>query len=473
MGDLSRALTQVAGEEDPIRRIKIVKTAVADSVRLSDSTVDITFTDYFNHSAVPDLVLEWPRTNTQRLLYLRGTTRLGLITDGLPFLTGTDPLIVTLGTLFTNEEPAQSRECVEEAIVDRNAWVTDVDALDTLNEDHRSRPAATTLLSHALIEGGRGLTSAGRMSALMANNIRGFNGAAATDETATRESLQDLNSALSSQQAARMSRVLRAVWEGNGGSPSLFPLSESHGPLTDDDLHFLLSNLQVDDDAFWANLGRSIRAEQIARLHVHDYNENLQHLLTANLQHIRIKGLRVVKEPAYLGEPPENPRWIADGRLSLRGDGWRAYIAARKSEELPAPDESGRPIPLKVLQARAEASQAQVTQVELGDAERALIYESRDGTEVLDDQPLIERAAGVFSDAIKAATILPPGGGSARVDFESASVIGQTNSSFTAESLIKTSLLLLLELTEEERFALQDFLPQRHSPALFEEDPTA
>ena len=467
MDTLTGVLTALSSVENPEERIRTIKTAIADSLRLSDATARITFTDYYDHAAVPDMVINWRRTDQQRFLYLRGAPDVRLIVDELPYLADEQALIVTLGKL--EDQSGEQTAKAEEDARNSGAWITDPLALDALNADRATRPPATTLLSHALVEGGRGVTSASRMASLIAENAAGFAAASEGEQAVTGRAIEQLSANLSPQQAARMSRVLRAVWEGHGASSSQFPISDSHGALTDDDLHYLLTTVDAEDVAFWDHLGRNLKTEQLARLHVPDYNANLQRLITANLRNLRIKGLRVFREPAYLNEPEENPRWIANGGLSLRGDGWRAYIATKRTEELPASDETGSPVPLSTLGERAQASGSLVTQVDLGDSSRALIYESREGTDVLHDDALNQRATGVFSDAIKTALVSPPGGGSARIDFEDMSVIGQTNSTFPANTFVASALLLLLDLNHEQRTTIREFLPDTAHPTLFED----
>lgn len=110
-------------------------------------------------------------------------TNADVIADGLQFLTGQQPLIVALGSLPHADDPQD--EQAEGTVRERGVWVTDPEALDTLNAQHATRPPATTLLSHALIEGGRGITPAPRIAALISDNARGFAAAAAGEEGGT------------------------------------------------------------------------------------------------------------------------------------------------------------------------------------------------------------------------------------------------------------------------------------------------
>ena len=66
---LASAIDMEDGEESA-RRVKYLG---AEALAGADRTADVFLTRFFNHSYIPDMVLEWPKrgTNVRREVYLR------------------------------------------------------------------------------------------------------------------------------------------------------------------------------------------------------------------------------------------------------------------------------------------------------------------------------------------------------------------------------------------------------------------
>lgn len=65
---LREALAAARDHDNPFDQIRIIKQAVTREVRALDPTISPRFTEYFNHSIAPDIVLRWPNEDRETSL---------------------------------------------------------------------------------------------------------------------------------------------------------------------------------------------------------------------------------------------------------------------------------------------------------------------------------------------------------------------------------------------------------------------
>lgn len=443
--------------EDASSMVTVIKRAVMNEIRTADPSVSVTFTDYFNHTLVPDLVLRWPTENRERVVYVRPNPSDRWLLDGLDYVSAHKPMVFTLGDLApaaSTTAPDKNRQMLTDKARATDTWITDPSGVAAVSSV-RSKQTYLGLLSQALVRGGRGVYGQKEITDLARKTEAGFTASSRLVEPDTWLAVQAIERSLDAEQSGRLTRVLRAIWEGHGGAASTFPTAASVGQLTDDDLSYLLSAVERASSDFWRRIGRTITTAQLGRVRVDDPSVNMQALVTANLEHLQARGIRVVDEPFRLGESDEVPRWmIAKGCLALRGLNWTAYVAAKRTEELPPPDDA--PVPdLPTLKRRASAGGASVTQVQLGRDDRAVTYESKDGTDVLDDPGLQQAAADLGIMLAEKAIATLEGARSVGIDFAQKSAVGPTNAVFPLGSLLRGALPLISELGSDEIASLQ------------------
>ncbi len=443
--------------EDASSMITAIKRAVTNEIRAADPSVSITFTDYFNHTLVPDLVLRWPTENRERAVYVRPNPSDRWLLDGLDYVSAHKPMIFTLGDLApaaASAAPDKNRQVLTDKALAADTWITDPSGVAAVSSV-RSKQTYLGLLSQALVRGGRGVCGGKEIADLAKKTEAGFAASRRLMESDTRRAVRAIERSLDAEQSGRLTRVLRAIWEGHGGAESTFPTAASVGQLTDDDLSYLLSAVERASSDFWRRIGRTITTAQLARVRVEDPAANVQALVTANMEDLQARGVRVVDEPFRLGEPDDVPRWmVAKGCLALRGLNWTAYVAAKRTEELPPPDDA--PVPdLLTLKRRASAGGASITQVQLGRDDRAVTYESKDGTDVLDDPGLQQAAADLGITLAEKAIATLEGARNVGIDFAQKSAVGPTNAVFPLGSLLRGALPLISELGSDEIASLQ------------------
>lgn len=104
MNIVEQSISQAMDEPDDRMMFTRVKDIVARHLRRMDPGATVTKTEFFNHTHVPDMVLEWPsRPRTpRRFIYLRTTSDQRELEDDLHRLPRADrPVLLALGQLPT------------------------------------------------------------------------------------------------------------------------------------------------------------------------------------------------------------------------------------------------------------------------------------------------------------------------------------------------------------------------------------
>lgn len=223
---------RAASQQEARDMVTSIKRAVATEIRAADPSVSVSFTDYFNNTLVPDMVLRWPRENRERLLYVRPNPSDQWLTNGLRHVSIHKPLIFTLEDLASGDTtaPTANRRELAERAHETGTWVTDPSGVAVVSEVRGQKPYLE-LLSQALVRGGRGVSGGSDVERLAERTDAGFTASRQFSAPGTRQAVQALEDSLDAEQSARLTRVLRAVWEGHGGASSKFPATSSVGSL--------------------------------------------------------------------------------------------------------------------------------------------------------------------------------------------------------------------------------------------------
>jgi hypothetical protein len=183
----ARTVTELADDDyDPRQRISTIKGAVIDHLRTTDERVKVAVTDHFNHSYVPDLILSWPDEPEPRYVYLRTSFRSSDLLRDIDLLARERPILMPLAPIDGVDDDAVS--ALESASHDRRTLVTDPYGLEAFGEETVTQPVVS-LLSHAILQGGRGLFPSGRARQISGAVGAGFAGAQHADYDATSAAL--------------------------------------------------------------------------------------------------------------------------------------------------------------------------------------------------------------------------------------------------------------------------------------------
>lgn len=141
-----------------------VHKVVQDELRHSSSSPHVEGTGYFNHTAIPDFILTWPGSKTERSLYLRGSYEAVLAMEDVTETSQESAIF--LGLNQPNGEVVEAEPAPEALKVrvrgTQAAMVTDVAALGSNTEAAGKDTVSTrgplgNLISSNILRGGRGL----------------------------------------------------------------------------------------------------------------------------------------------------------------------------------------------------------------------------------------------------------------------------------------------------------------------------
>jgi hypothetical protein len=463
--ELREALVVAREHDDPVDQTRIIKEAVTREVRTLDPTIDPHFTEYYNNSAIPDIVLRWPNEGRERFLFVRPTGSADWLLNEMRLLSPHKPVVFTLEDVYRSDESTKTgstHQALVEAATNAGTWITDPSGTETMSGIRTNTPSPPVeVLSQALVRGGRGVSDGKEIRKLTSETEGAFVSASKLSSPAVATAVRTIEQHLNEEQAGRLTRLLRVIWEAGGGDAAQFPSTAAVGKFNEDDLSYILRITHEGSQQFWHDVGRAIDTEMLGRVRIDDYSSNLQDLMVANLEAFHAKGVRLVDEPLRIGEPERTPRWIVDrGCLALRGLNWTAYVAARRVEEFP-PEDITEPPNLATLRRRASWYRVPINRIQLGRDDRAVTYESINGGDVLGDPELNNAEENFRVRNIEKAETVLIGGGTVELEFRSRTAAGRTNATFPVGSLMRSVLPLLVDFPSGEFQKIRDLLAER------------
>lgn len=444
MSRFSEAISYLTAD-DPRARITAIKTAVVEGLRAADSRIDVTVTDHFNHSWVPDLVLSWPDTNEERNVFLRTSFReWDLLTD-LEVIGKERPIIIPLADIRPSGE--RFDEQLETRSRTDRTLIADPSSIEAFDQESRDAPVVT-LLSHAMLQGGRGLFPSDRIHSISETVDAGFSGAQQANYEATNTAVQAAESALDSHRASQMNRLLHAVWVGSGAPPSAFPGAGGVTATLDPEaLRFILSMPEFDSDEFWDRLGRGLTTRRLCQLVNFEPTANLQRLLARSVHRLQAKACRVVPAVSNLVAS----QWqVSEGTLMLRTPLHRIYFAPNFINELPQNTAVDGPISVSRLRDRAERISASIAEVRLSNGDSHLTYGSDERPDVSRDGALAAVEEVVRGVHVTAATAQLGGSRTLRCNYTNGTGAGNSSSRFYVTELASVAVPLLAEMPAVE-----------------------
>lgn len=427
------------------------KSRLADRLRETDRSVRVKFTEHFNHTFLPDMVLHWPRQNLSRLLYIRSTNRADWIAEDLSVLGKDQPLLVAIGTPLEAEDgrdsdEAQSRIAALSGVATTSgSSILSPQAIGVLAE-RSGRGPVDRIVNQVTLSGGRGLTNAAEATRVSEVSNRAFQAATASDPEGTAAGVALYDDMLNPAQANQMVRLLNAMWTGWGAADTAFPGQRSLGRLSASEIDLVLRTVEHGTPDFWTGIGHGLELADIEQLDFPERSAAFNELVMALLPNLQARAIGVRHDPPALIEEPGPPFWrVAGGKLEIRSAHWAATLGRKKSHAL-----SDRPLSHPVTQdelseraARGPVSLLGVNS-EVGDFD--LTVTSRSGESV--DLNWIDSLPGASTAKITTAKAKAPGGATLTVDFLASVAAGL--SLVDLPTLCRAGLSLLLNQADDD-----------------------
>ncbi|WP_328393711.1 hypothetical protein [Nocardia sp. NBC_00416] len=450
--------------EDGNESVRRVKEIINDTLVVADPTARIVNTEYFNHSYIPDLVLEWPSrgSNEIRKVYLRPTQNPAKIELDVKEHASEHPMFVFLSNLIHIDEASVEHirfNGLSETAHESETLVTEVGAFEQMTR--QSSAPGSTLLPSSILRGGRGLLEEETADDTAAIVSRGFTGAMEADRVPTALALETISEVLDRGVATEMTSILETMWIASGGDPLQFP-GENRNigfDISPDRLTALLRTVPQELDSFWSRVGRSVSLETFRTLHLVGQQTALQSILSTAINQLAARTCRV--EGTIHADQDIDPLiWqVEDGNLSLRGLGRQAWVGQRVSD-LPNRTRSADvlPSPQQLLR-RSKSSSIPVTSVELVGGGRTVTYGSADNADISEDE-----SVGSFDDllgpdsVVNRATALAGSGQPLTIDFSGSISFGAPTARFALTSLVWVTWSMTQDQSTQQRDTLSNFL---------------
>jgi hypothetical protein len=399
--------------------VERVRNAIIAEMKRLDPRVAIRYTDYFNHSYIPDFILAWPEEGErERQLYLRHEVAHKSFVEDIKWL-------YEGGPMFLGLRPQQDEGDFEYQLSDgdpqERCLVTLTDALDEWTPDG-AVAADQAFATGALVQAGKGLvnqSAAATVGAALAEGLPAlFSGREAEKVNLALDALQPY---LPSEFEERLERRFWYFWLGAGGHASAFQrrgfgLGSFERDELRDLLRFLCGRELIADPDYWHQLGMHLSAHALGELlERQPAADNLDALVRTNLAGWTARGAGAQAYPAVPFEP--GFAWRVDQNMLGLDIGDLALFFTddrRHFNNWPAVGPQPRWSDL-----RLKLADHNIIQVEVLTPENEVVVRRREGQTIRSESEDLKRfAAGSAHDAVRAVTVQAPGTAvEARIDF--------------------------------------------------------
>ncbi|GGU90182.1 hypothetical protein GCM10010182_00810 [Actinomadura cremea] len=357
MSDVSTALADAMNAPRGEELISSVKNIVIAELEKLDPNIRIKTTDYFNHSFIPDIVLNWKEAgkSASRDVFLRTTFRSARIGRDVPALAELGPVVLALQGNVDDRTLDEVTQEVEDA---PRLLLTNVPALDSIvgAEEDYTGVAITEQVGAAdapllnlfrsnVMRGGRGIIAEGTASRIR-DQIRPARDL--DEEIRNVDSFTGLvDDLFLSDAAARLTRASQILRMGLSGDISLLSQSDLdddpesllgaavRGRLSDAELRVLIPYLLRRRDVttsptFWAHIGSMMSLERLESMWSSFLGLDLTPLVKANLDSwsARRASLEINADVIDVDSDTNHEGWSMHARmLCLTIGAWRLHLA--------------------------------------------------------------------------------------------------------------------------------------------------
>ncbi|MFL1377339.1 hypothetical protein [Nocardiopsis protaetiae] len=263
--------------------ISRVKAAVAAKLQDLDSSATIQDTNYFNHTAIPDFVVTWPKEKSKRGIFLRHSYDSFIAYDDIKHLAKLDPVVLSLNT----HPPTKiEREDLNRRMgSSSHLLLTDPHAVDVISELEANGSPLLKLVRANFIRGGRGFIDQHRAAILTGLiNLPSLTnqGESPPDDLVSESFTED-----AATRITRTAQLISLAFNSN------YPFSETverpliRGKLSATELRYLIPWLlkqrqAIANEDLWRHLGDLISFADIENIRSALLNLDLTPLVAAN-----------------------------------------------------------------------------------------------------------------------------------------------------------------------------------------------
>ena len=436
-----------------------VKRLLCDELARVDPKAQIHRTEYFNHTYVPDVVLDWDGREPRELFLRFTSTPQRLLTD-VDRIGASGPVIFDLSPATARERGAEELASVATAVQRASErspelLITNSEATQDVRPGHAKNMVERLVVGN-LLRSGRGHLDESTAEKAVSASRAGYAGAIDAAPDDVQAAVDVARQMLDPDTERRVERTLQLLWWVGGGAPEVFPISglddmELNPADTRDFLREVFADEPViEDDAFWSRLADRLTFDTLVDVGDAAQSENLHHLMRQLVGRLELSHATVDKRERPF-PPFDQLAWTLEERfLCLRGPEWECRFTPHGNRFSQRRDE-GRPVPLAEADRRSATYRVQEAKIDEA-ARQVTLSRKADGP----DQylgSLRDLAAGFAEDvAVRTITVLLDDS-AITADFDRMMVGADPDATIRSMATVATEMLAAIDDDEQAESA--------------------
>ncbi len=324
MSAVRDAVIEALSEREMVLATARIKNAICDELARADSAATLHQTEYFNHTYLPDIVMEWLEDH-YREVFLRFSSTQRLEAD-VDRIGQSGPIIFDLtvdGERNEDEGTIAPQEALKRA---PDLLLTDAKATDQIRPD-RTENMLEHLVTSSVFRAAHGWLDAVTVQRTVTAAKDGFYGAIAGDRKLVGDALEVIRPIFGLEIEQRVGRTLQLLW-WVGGSEHEFPISlsddlELNGHDTQEFLRVVFDkDHPVGDERFWPRLADRLDFDTLVGVGTVKDSQKLNSLMAAYSGRVELSHAAVDFKDRPMPPFDEYSWELDDGFVCLSGPDW-------------------------------------------------------------------------------------------------------------------------------------------------------
>lgn len=314
---------------DEIETIQSIKDKTRYYIEQCSPESNIRYTDYFNHTFIPDMVIDWNKQ--ERYLYIRTTSDINWIFEDAKLLDIFHPIILTIED-FSEITDKSTLELQSKTI---NSLISNTMTLGMPAKQNREQ-TIYKIVNYPIPQYGRGLFTKPLATKTAQDFIDGTNAAESLNGNQVAQSLQTMHQVMSNDGRNQIDSFYQALWCGHGGAITDYPspaLLEKE--INDEGWDYLLSH--SDENTQWSSIPAKLTLSQTSQLNAQKHPYSFNSLIAGKANTIAVKAAKVVRTPPSLfSESAYLPfwHWTIDEKHLIATNGTTQIIFSDSTEDI-------------------------------------------------------------------------------------------------------------------------------------------
>ena len=459
MSEVTDAVRNALAHQDMVTASTNVKQLLCDELARVDPEARIHRTEYFNHTYVPDVVLDWDGRGPREVFLRFVSTPPRLLAD-VDRIGDSGPVIFDLSPAAPRAREVEELASVSSATRQASErspqlLITDSEATQHVRPDNAENMVERLVVANILRSGHGDLGESAAEKTVLASRA-GYNGAIAAEPDDVRAAVTVAGQLLDPDTERRVERTLQLLWWVGGGAPEEFPISvpddmELNASDTRDFLREVFAERVIEDSAFWSRLADRLSFDTLVEVGEVTQSANLHQLMSQLAGRLKLSHVTLDKRDRPL-PPFDQLAWALEEQfLCLRGPEWECRFTPHGNRFSQRRD-AGRPVPLAEADRRSAAYLVEEAKIDEAARQVLLSRKAVDPDQQL-GRSLRDLAVGFADDAAVRTIAVLLGDSLVTADFDRMMVGADPDATVRRMASSATRLLAALDGSDEAELA--------------------